>query len=290
MTEDTSPENLRKFRKNLRKFMDNESTVKIDEETLVGAAIWYDFTEKERDSISKKLLIDPKEMVAKYWINVENIDSKDLNLTKKLKDNYYYNYNELERCKRKMKCRGCRKEIVKGELRWAVTALETGFWGSTNHYFCIKCATRFIKPTIRYKLIKTWWETNGWIRLSKASKRKDTDYLIKMLEDKAIKHYEWTNVMDAEIQTHIKKNWKPRNAEIRNVIIEMLGNLGDKKALNPLIEIIDKNDLGIVATSLSKIVGKNKLENSKEILKFLKSNDEGMKRMGTSMLKGILEA
>ena len=282
MTEDTSPENLRKFRKNLRKFMDNESTVKIDEETLVGAAIWYDFTEKERDSISKKLLIDPKEMVAKYWINVRNIDSKDLNLTLKLMNNYSYHSNELERCKRKMKCRGCRKEIVKGELRWAVTALETGFWGSTKHYFCIKCATRFIKPTIRYKLIKTWWETNGWIRLSKALKRKDTDYLIKMLEDKAIKHYEWD-------QYRFIKNTPKGNAEIRNEIIEMLGNLGDKKALNPLIEIIDENDLGIVATSLSKIVKKNKLENSKELLKFLKSNDEGMKRMGASMLKGILE-
>ena len=89
-------------------------------------------------------------------------------------------------------------------------------------------------------------------------------------------------VVSYEVQTSTPE-------EIKNEIIEKLGNLGDKKALSPLIEIIDENDIDIVSTSLSKIVKKNKLENSKEILKFLKSNDEGMKRMGVSMLKGILE-
>ena len=107
-------------------------------------------------------------------------------------------------------------------------------------------------------------------------------YYNKISTNAAEKEGKWLGFSEYILQTSTPE-------EIKNEIIEKLGNLGDKKALSPLIEIIDENDLGIVATSLSKIVKKNKLENSKEILKFLKSNEEGMKRMGASMLKGILE-
>ena len=105
-----------------------------------------------------------------------------------------------------------------------------------------------------------------------------------------------------EIQANIKKNWQVeyRTLSIGNLIKVIRPFLFAFKsqdnfsliALEPLINALrdkDEDDLGIIATSLSKIVKKNKLENSKEILKFLKSNEEGMKRMGASMLKGILE-
>ena len=294
MTEDTAPENLPEFRKNLRKFMKDDSAVAVDEKTLAGAAIWYDFNTKERETISKKLPIEPKEMVAKYWMKQKAkdiaIDSKDLNLPKKIKDYYYLEGAHLELCKKKMTCRGCQKAMIKGELR-----LSLGYNGftmvGTNHYFCRKCVTNFVKPSVRYKLIEKWWETNGWIRLSEALEKKDADYLIKMLDDRKRKEYVWgRNPKEGKwlgFSEYILQTSTPE--EIENEIIEKLGNLGDKKALSPIIEIIDENDLDIVAASLSKILKKNKLENSKEILKFLKSNDEGMKRMGVSMLKGILD-
>ena len=113
-----------------------------------------------------------------------------------------------------------------------------------------------------------------------------------MLNSKKRESYRWGDMHGewSDFATEEKDFQVITEQEIISYIIEKLGYLGDKKALNPLIQVVDENDINIVANSLVKIVKKNKLENSKEILKFLKSNDEGMKRMGTSMLKGILEA
>jgi hypothetical protein len=275
--------------KNLRKLLESDDPASY-EKTLAGAVIWYDLNAKERDLTSKKLSADPKEMVTKHWMKQNTkdrtIDGKDINLPKERENDYYMgDGGSLELCKKRMTCRNCPKVMVKGELR-----LSLGFRGftmvGTNHYFCRKCITNFIKPNIRYELIEKWWEDNGWIKLSKALENKDKDYLIEMLNDKKRRPYGWGI---AKEETWSAKAKPFTHKQVRNEIIKMLGNLGDKKALSPLTKIVDKNDFGTTVNSLSKIIKKNKLEKKKEILKFLKSDDEGMKRMGISMLEGILE-
>jgi len=226
-----------KWPENLRKFLE----IMGEEKTLAGTVIWYDFNAKERDLISKKLPVDPKEMVTKHWMkqNAIAIDKKHINLqvlkskynryatatqrSNASQDNYLPGY--LEHCKRKMTCRGCPKVIVKGDLR--LSADIPSYWGGITHYFCRKCSTDIIKPNIRYKLIEKWWEENGWVQISRAVKTKDADYLIKMLDDKKRKTYVWGNDSSIELYSSAYPEWLEfTEQEVRNEIIKALKKLG----------------------------------------------------------------
>ena len=221
-----------KWPENLRKFLD----IRGEEKTLAGTVIWYDFNTKERNLISKRLSLDPKEMITKHWMKQTalEIDKKHINhqvLKSKYDryttstqrsnashDNYLPGY--LEHCKRKMTCRGCPKVIFKGDLR--LSTYIPSYWGSITHYFCRKCSTDIIKPNIRYKLIEKWWEENGWVQISRAVKMKDADYLIKMLDDKKRKTYVWGNDSPIDYPEWLEFTQK----EIRNEIIKALKKLG----------------------------------------------------------------
>ncbi len=72
-----------------------------------------------------------------------------------------------------------------------------------------------------------------------------------------------------------------------------LGKIGDARAVEPLIKALgDKNGFISLtaAEALAKIAEKYiEGEEKDNIIKFLKSGDQGMAQMGASMLKGILE-
>ena len=81
----------------------------------------------------------------------------------------------------------------------------------------------------------------------------------------------------------------------------ILGEIGDARAIEPLIEYIDyQTEYGgsemiierikIAATTIVKIKGTDIVDKEKEnLLKFLESDDPALVQMGVSMLKGILE-
>ena len=85
---------------------------------------------------------------------------------------------------------------------------------------------------------------------------------------------------------------------------EILGEIADIRAVKPLAEMLQNSDeretyYGENRLHLIHAAGKKALENIAEanvegdekqnILKFLKSDDEGLAMMGASMLIGILE-
>ena len=111
-------------------------------------------------------------------------------------------------------------------------------------------------------------------------------------------HYKWT---------HEDLGWRLASTKA-------LGNIGDKRALLPLTTLLGQLGAGprhsssynysvragkayhqllIKATkaSITKCIKKTDIDvkEKKNILKFLKSDDQGLVRMGASMLKGILE-
>ena len=77
------------------------------------------------------------------------------------------------------------------------------------------------------------------------------------------------------------------------VYLRALGKIGDKRTVEPLIKALgDKDEVSWVSATnaLVKITKANIKGKEKEnIIKFLKSGDQGMVQMGASMLKGILE-
>jgi HEAT repeat protein len=71
-----------------------------------------------------------------------------------------------------------------------------------------------------------------------------------------------------------------------------LGEMGDKSAVKPLIKTFESENLDQIKVAAKAIVKikENDIGDEKEnIMKFLESDDQGMVRMGASMLKGILE-
>lgn len=72
-----------------------------------------------------------------------------------------------------------------------------------------------------------------------------------------------------------------------------LGMIGDARAVKPLFKTFENENLGLIkvtAKTIVKIKGTDiEDEERKNVLKFLKSKDPAMVRMGASMLKGILE-
>ena len=72
-----------------------------------------------------------------------------------------------------------------------------------------------------------------------------------------------------------------------------LGMIGDARAVKPLFKTFENENLGLIkvtAKTIVKIKGSDiEDEERKNVLKFLKSKDPAMVRMGASMLKGILK-
>ncbi len=70
-----------------------------------------------------------------------------------------------------------------------------------------------------------------------------------------------------------------------------LGMIGDESAVRPLVKAFDRDNLSLTKSSaiaVLKIRG-NDIGDSEKIMKFLKSSDEGMVLMGSSMLKGVIK-
>ena len=78
---------------------------------------------------------------------------------------------------------------------------------------------------------------------------------------------------------------------VRKAAAQTLGKIGDKGAVKPLINTFKKENLGLTKVSANAIIEikKGNIKEEKNILKFLKSKDPAIVRMGASMLKGILE-
>ena len=71
-----------------------------------------------------------------------------------------------------------------------------------------------------------------------------------------------------------------------------LGEFGDARAVKPLIKTFESENLDLIKVAAKAIVKikENDIGDEKEnIIKFLESDDQGMVRMGASMLKGILK-
>ena len=67
--------------------------------------------------------------------------------------------------------------------------------------------------------------------------------------------------------------------------------IGDESAVRPLVKAFDRDNLSLTKSSaiaVLKIRG-NDIGDSEKIMKFLKSSDEGMVLMGSSMLKGVIK-
>ena len=96
------------------------------------------------------------------------------------------------------------------------------------------------------------------------------------------------------------------DGQVRHYVAKALGELGDARAVKPLITSLEKN-LEIdkeptysegfdqravnpsVPAALAKIVEASDIKEKENVIKFLENDDPGMVRMGVSMLKGILE-
>ena len=78
---------------------------------------------------------------------------------------------------------------------------------------------------------------------------------------------------------------------IRVKAAEALIEIGDERAVNPLLNTFEKENLNLIKTSANAIIKikKGKIKEEKNIMKFIRSRDPAMVRMGASMLKGILE-
>ena len=73
---------------------------------------------------------------------------------------------------------------------------------------------------------------------------------------------------------------------------EALGEIGDVRAVKPLIKTFEDENLDLIKVAAKAIVKikENDIGDEKEnIIKFLESDDLGMVKMGASMLKGILK-
>ena len=72
-----------------------------------------------------------------------------------------------------------------------------------------------------------------------------------------------------------------------------LGKIGDVRAVKPLIKTFEDENLDVIKVAAKALVKIKEAdignEEKKNILKFLKSKDPAMVRMGASILKGILE-
>ena len=70
-----------------------------------------------------------------------------------------------------------------------------------------------------------------------------------------------------------------------------LGKIGDERAVRPLVKAFDRDNLNLTKSSaiaVLKIKGDD-ISDSEKIMKFLKNSDKGMVLLGSSMLKGVIE-
>lgn len=79
---------------------------------------------------------------------------------------------------------------------------------------------------------------------------------------------------------------------IKTAAAKALGELGDERAVKPLFKTFEDGNLGLIkvaAMAIIRIKGDSIGESKDNILKFLKSKDPAMVRMGASLLKGAIE-
>ena len=97
------------------------------------------------------------------------------------------------------------------------------------------------------------------------------------------------NIGDTRAVEPLIKALKDDDSNVSSASAEALGKIGDPRALDPLITALeDGNSSG--AKALGEITEANIKGKEKEnVLRFLESDDPAMVLMGASMLKGILE-
>ena len=240
-------------------------------------------------------------MVEKHFMKMLEkdrlINSRDFRLLDHLNEDDYdlSGYYVIEVARKKTICRGypfklpnCTKTIKKGEIRFVVN--YSGPFRSVPHFFCRTCTADMVDEEALFDLTNKWWDKNGWIKISELVNNKDTDSLINFLNDSKRRTLKWWNNANIDSynsffsKSEIKKF---THKQVRDIIIDELGNLGSIKSLKPIAKMINKNDFEIITNAIIKIIKRNKTKELAEVLKFLQNKDDGVKRMGVSMLKGI---
>ena len=134
--------------------------------------------------------------------------------------------------------------------------------------------------------------------LGKIGDERAVEPLIKMLsdEDSEVRSYAFKalgKIGDARAVQPLIEILGDNRLSVIKAAAGALGMIGDARAVKPLFKTFENENLGLIkvtAKTIVKIKGSDiEDEERKNVLKFLKSKDPAMVRMGASMLKGILE-
>jgi vesicle coat complex subunit len=298
MTEDTSPENLRKFLES-----DDPAMVMMGLSMAKGSGL----TEDVLPTILRLYMWNDNKTIRaaakSFFIKHAPNDVKT-----KVKENWKPNYRTLSVTGDKY------SEIVKPFLEafksqddFALIALEPLIkaLGDEDSWVGKSAAEslgkigdkRAVEP-----LIKALGDKNRSVRklaataLGEIGDKRAVEPLIKTLED----DYEYVrkaaatalgSIGDKRAVESLIKTLEDKNRYVRRSAAIALGKIGDKRAVEPLIKSLEDKDVRYNTTiALVKITKANiKGKEQKNIIKFLESDDEGMVMMGASILKGILE-